>query len=72
MRAKINEPINRYNKTMNLFLKSFMQNQNNYYGVNNSNCIFKNVNDLLANYSKTYQNYISRFPNRPYNVRFTQ
>lgn len=57
---------------MNTFLKAFSQNYNNGYNTNMGNCITTNVNELSSNYSKAYSNYMARFPNRPYNVRFTQ
>jgi len=43
---------------------------NSYY--NGSNIIYENTNELAQNYRTQYYQYMARYPNNPYRVRFTQ
>lgn len=59
-----------------MLIKPLNINNSSGYNYNNNgntcNPIHKSVNSLRKNYQKTYTNYMSRYPRRPYNVRFTQ
>jgi len=54
---------------MNAFMKPYNANFSYY---DNNNLITKNVSVFQNLYSTNYQYYMARFPNRPYNVRFTR
>jgi hypothetical protein len=42
----------------------------NFY--DGSNIVQENMNSMLANYQRQYYIFCSRYPNKPYKIRFTQ
>ena len=69
---KLNKPVEGFNEVMRLLLAPLQYNGSNYYPQQSQNVITQSVNDLQSNYYVQYQNYMNRYPTRPYNIRFTQ
>lgn len=57
---------------MKLLLTPYQSNNSYYYPQQQQNVITQSVNDLRNHYNVFYQNYMNRYPKRPYNIRFTQ
>jgi hypothetical protein len=71
LNEKLTQPVDRFTEVMRLLL-SPLQPPGSYYQSQPQNVIAQSVNDLRNNYSIQYQNYMNRYPTRPYNIRFTQ
>lgn len=59
-----------YAKYRASMIKVFSPFSVNFY--DGSNIVQENMNKILANYQKQYYHFHSRYPNNPYNIRFTQ